>query len=413
MRSNLLSELMTMHTYCRPAGSVAEQAFIARYVACLPDAYRDLHGNYHVEVGKNPTVVFSCHTDTVHWTSGHQRVSLSTDGILSVITLQKHADRRHSQWTGNLRHGGQVIPFRRPDCLGADDTVGVFLCRQMVLAGVPGHYIFHYGEEKGCLGSRDLAKHSPDLLKGVTQAIAFDRAGVTDVITHQMGLRCCSDDYALELAIALGGDYLPCDRGVYTDTNEYTDLVPECTNLSVGYAHQHSERETVDITHVDRLLRRLLMIDWASLPIVRDPQAWSDDGYEWGSWRESSDVATGSVTVLDSSDPCAYLDSWECLICSRMNRSYLDVCLTCGEDREESDSQRAFLVRMQARQLASGCQCKYAVYGGHDADCPLSLCPRSYDATVCGCTPITQHGVTYHSKDCPEYVPCVDNRLMD
>lgn len=404
MNSALLSELVTMHTYCRPMGSATEHAFIARYVATLPGAQRDIHGNYHVIIGDAPTVVFSCHTDTVHYADGFQRVSLSTSGLLSVITLQKHVDRRLT-----------FAPFRRPDCLGADDTVGVFLCRQMVLHGIAGHYIFHYGEERGCIGSSALAKDTPELLDGRSIAIAFDRGGNGDVITHQMGQRCCSDDFALDLAIALGGEYCPCDRGVYTDTNEYTALVPECTNISVGYDHQHSERETLDTNHVGILLDRLLAIDWFSLPVVRDPDAWGDSDRWW-----PSDVATGSVTLAKVSsltdkldyDAHSYLDSWECLICSRMNRSYLETCTTCGEDKAESDTQRAFFNRAQSVQ---GCGCAYSRFGGHDSDCPLSLCADKVPSIPCGCTPIICRGVVCHAAECPlSLCPrAIDHKLQD
>lgn len=378
MRSQLLSELMQMHTYCRPAGSKTETSFVERFVATLPNATIDPHGNYHVILGDDPRVVFSCHTDTVHWSGGSQRVSLSTEGILSVITLQKHFDRRLTLPPDLLArvHGSKLLfDHRRPDCLGADDTVGVFLCRQMILAGIAGHYIFHYGEERGCIGSSALAKHSPDLLAGRTIAIAFDRGGNGDVITHQMGMRCCSDDFALELSIALGGAYVPCDRGVYTDTNEYTDLVPECTNISVGYDHQHSERETLDINHVDMLLARLLTIDWSTLPIVRDPEV-VEDLYSWHdtargsvSYKLSSSTMQDYTLPVATGDASGYLDSWECLICSRMNRSHIETCTTCGEDRAESDAQRAFFHR--ANNAVCGCQ--YSRYGGHDVDCPLSL----------------------------------------
>src|SRR3546814_793550 len=65
--------------------------------------------------------------------------------------------------------------------------------------------------------------------------------------------------FATNLASALnrqnsGFRYAPDDTGVYTDTNEYAGIVPECTNLSVGYQRQHGPRETLDVVHCEQLL---------------------------------------------------------------------------------------------------------------------------------------------------------------
>jgi hypothetical protein len=47
---------------------------------------------------------------------------------------------------------------RKPECLGADCAAGVALMVSMIHARVPGYYVFHDGEEQGCLGSRFLAR---------------------------------------------------------------------------------------------------------------------------------------------------------------------------------------------------------------------------------------------------------------
>ena len=260
MRSNasLVGELAEMHTYCRPHGTPGDQIFRRRYILPLldldyvDDGFTDSFGNIHVFIG-SPRVVWSCHTDTVHSHSGRQRVSLSHKGILSVTKRDK----------------------KRVSCLGADDTVGVFLCRQLILAGVEGHYIFHYGEERGCIGSSSLASKDPALLLGAEIAIAFDRAGTRDVITHQCSMRTASNAFAQSLSDQLnrvtGLEFRGDDGGVFTDTNEYRDLIPECTNVSVGYYRAHSPHENVDTSHVLRLLSALLQLDQSALVVARDP----------------------------------------------------------------------------------------------------------------------------------------------
>jgi hypothetical protein len=63
----------------------------------------------------------------------------------------------------------------------------------------------------------------------------------------------------------------PDSTGSYTDSNEYSYKVKECTNLSVGYYSQHSRAETQDLFYANNLLNALLTADWDSLVFARDP----------------------------------------------------------------------------------------------------------------------------------------------
>src|SRR3546814_16306749 len=82
--------------------------------------------------------------------------------------------------------------------LGADDGAGLWIMLGMIAAACPGLYLFHRGEEQGCLGSRWIERHTPELLANIDAAIAFDRAGLGDVITHQSYGRTCSAAFRSE-----------------------------------------------------------------------------------------------------------------------------------------------------------------------------------------------------------------------
>ncbi len=201
-----LDDLYSMLNYMRPAGSKAELEFIERFIVPL-GAKPDYAGNYILEVkekdGSKSPVLWSSHTDTVHSQSGRQKLFLTDNGILSS-------------------NGGS--------CLGADDGAGIWLMTRMIKANVPGLYIFHRQEEIGGHGSRAIAKLStdirkkqalldttenpeakeviqsfldtnPDPLEGIRFAIAFDRKGISSVITFQWTGRCCSDAFADSLAL--------------------------------------------------------------------------------------------------------------------------------------------------------------------------------------------------------------------
>lgn len=259
--------ILDMFRYMRPAGTATEQVFVDKFLTPL-GFERDKYRNLVLIIGDRPRVLFSSHMDTVHRSEGLQTLSYQ-DGVLE---LSKAAKRRGS------------------NCLGADDTAGIWLMTEMIKAGVEGVYVIHHAEESGCIGSTDLAKGNPAFFEGIDYAVAFDRAYDDDVITHQMGRRTCSDGFAKALAKSLGGKYKPSDGGAYTDTNEYAQLVSECTNVSVGYVGQHTSNERQDVHFLIELRDKLLTVHWAELPVQRDPSAWddADDGYFWGRNRRSS-----------------------------------------------------------------------------------------------------------------------------
>jgi hypothetical protein len=167
--------------------------------------------------------------------------------------------------------------------LGAD----IWILYNMIKAGVSGSYLFTVDEECGGVWAKAVAAHHRKRLKRFGRAIAFDRMGTTSVITHQRYGRCCSDQFAIALSAALTegmawSDYLPeCiyqpdDGGVYTDTAEFTNLIPECTNISVGYANVHTGKEDLDVGYLKGLLATCLLVVWNKLPIGKDPATVED-----------------------------------------------------------------------------------------------------------------------------------------
>lgn len=200
-------------------------------------------GNFAVSVGTSDTL-FTCHTDTVHRVGG---VNLFTekDGFL-------------------LADGAP---------LGADDGAGIAILFHMLKHKVAGTYLFCRAEEVGGHGSQYIADTNPLWLKKFKRAIAFDRKGTSDVITHQ-GSRCASDSFGMALSLALseahnGLLYAPSAYGVFTDTANFTHLIPECTNVSVGYYNEHSNNEKLDLHHLQKLADAVIKVDWEALPTER------------------------------------------------------------------------------------------------------------------------------------------------
>ena len=237
---------------------VAEEIILPR----LPtlEMYSDSTGKpmaYVYEVGKGSKTLFVAHLDTVH------RDELTPNPLV---------------YDGNKN----MVYKTDGTPLGADCGAGVWLLIKMAEAGVPGTYLWTTGEEAGGVGASWLALNATEFLGGFDRAISFDRKGTTSVITHQgWGGRCCSDEFALCLAGELTTilhQFIPDSGGVYTDTAEFTTLIPECTNISIGYLNEHTGNETLDVGFLKSLLKTCIGVQWEDLPTKRDPsviELWS------------------------------------------------------------------------------------------------------------------------------------------
>ena len=220
----------------------------------------DANGNYVVRIpGPGDRVLWASHCDTA-------------DSEPKLVNMKWHNE--------TLKTDGKSI-------LGADDKVGCTIMAMMIRAGCPGTYVFFQGEEVGCLGSSEFAKEVS--LLDYDACISLDRRGYDSVITRQRGSRCCSDDWAAQLGSlirdeSMGAiDMRPDPTGVFTDSAEFTDLIPECTNLSVGYFAQHSHAEKADVSFAYMLCCALIRITAPNkIPLpIRDIINSTDD-YEYG-----------------------------------------------------------------------------------------------------------------------------------
>lgn len=244
-------------TWKRPYDSDVEKMFVDYYLTDGEFEFAKFGPMENIVIVTDPKskTLFSCHTDTVHFKGGMQEVKYdATD---------------------------EVFFKDDTECLGADDGTGVWLMIHMIRAKVPGTYVFHRGEERGGIGSRWIRDNMAVWLKQFDRAIAFDRRGETEVITHQGGVECCSKDFGQALCDALGTGWRPSPNGTFTDTKVYIGVIPECVNVAVGYDRQHSSSEEQSAWFADYLLDRVQEIQWESLPTKREPkEAYSAPAYQ-------------------------------------------------------------------------------------------------------------------------------------
>ena len=261
-----LADLAYILSKPRPACSERENTFVEHWliprIAALaaqhPDRYhtpqRDHADNIWLRSQTPTTTLITCHTDTVHHNDDDTQHIICANGRIQL------ADHSPS------------------NCLGADDGAGIAIALAMIEAGKPYDFVFYREEEIGSIGSSTSARDNPEHYRPYQRAIAFDRRGTDDIITHQRWGETASTEFALALADMLNAahpafDYAPCE-GVFTDTANLAHLIPECTNISVGYRWEHSPDETLDLTHWQNLRAALTSADcdFNRLPSYRDPR---------------------------------------------------------------------------------------------------------------------------------------------
>jgi hypothetical protein len=232
----------------------------------------DEHGNLFIQIGESD-VMFASHLDT------------ATSALSEV---------NHVFEDNIIKTDGKSI-------LGADDKAGVTVMLYMIENKVPGLYYFFLGEEVGCVGSKKLAAvHKENKIESINKVVSFDRRGTNSVITYQSSRRCCSDAFGDALAAEFNRvestfKYEKDDTGVLTDSVQFINIYPECTNISVGYYSEHTFNERQDIEHLEKLAKACVKVDWGNLPVERDPSITeykSYGGYSrgyYGGWDDYND----------------------------------------------------------------------------------------------------------------------------
>jgi hypothetical protein len=226
----------------------------------------------YISVG-NSSTMFTCHLDTVE---------TSRSGLVKLLNFDPIA-----------KH----IFVKDSGVLGADDGAGVALLCHMIEQQVAGHYFFFASEEIGGIGSSYLAENFDTLFPTLelSRAIAFDRKGTSDVIVSQFCGECCSDSFALALCKELGTEYKPA-QGSFTDTANFIDFIPECTNVSVGYYNEHSKNEYLDLTYLQSLAKKVCEIDWEKLPTSRVCEATFDREDLYNTFLVEDEIASEYLT---------------------------------------------------------------------------------------------------------------------
>ena len=318
-------------------------------------------GNLIIQVGKS-NVMFSSHMDTVQRTARKTNDLYITEDnyvyaaypkqkrtyldnkkeAIEQFEMEKEAEEIGMDFENYVMHNGNLygsdddfdgwvktgLKYKYKDTvipsgtiLGADDKLGCYIMCRMMKEGISGLYVFHVGEEEGGVGSTHLSENRVELFKTIDYCVAFDRKGYNDVIYSQSGGQCCSNQFAsaicdeMNILLPPKEQARPSPNGSFTDSANYTHLIPECTNLPVGYFDQHTSSEYFDLEWLERYaIPAYLGIHWTDLPVKRDPQKklygsnygtyGRNYGYGrgYGSWQRDNDLSWQRDTFLESEE---------------------------------------------------------------------------------------------------------------
>ena len=227
------------------------------------DDHKNLYKVILTDARISPTTMFTAHTDTVHDTRFYR-----------FCRKYKLPWTRSKSVNHIFSKDGNFVKTDEETTLGADDKAGVAIILEMVKAGKPGVYYLFKGEEMGHIGAKKLKEfiYENRDLKNVKKCISLDRKGYDSVITHQKNIRCCSDEFAVEISRKLnsfGFWFRPDPFGMSTDSLDFIYRYPECTNISIGCFRMHTNKECQDLEFMEALTDAFLNIDWEDIRTTR------------------------------------------------------------------------------------------------------------------------------------------------
>ena len=187
-----------------------------------------------IPIGANKYPLICIHLDTINT---HKKTKLKTDDLIidgDIISLS---------------------PRARAVCLGGDDRAGVYIALQLIKAKKPFAFGFFKDEEIGCLGSSSLSSYI-NSLDNITAFIGLDRRGADEEAIY-------GHDNKELINIFESKGYIEA-VGSVTDASKLSALSNKglaCVNLSVGYYNEHTKKEILNTTAMNRTLKVLKNLD--------------------------------------------------------------------------------------------------------------------------------------------------------
>lgn len=219
----------------------------------------------------------------------------------SPLLFQAHIDTvRDESKPIKLSVGQHVVTAE--GILGADDRAGICIA-MWIAAYAKKHslqmpqFLFTNKEETGGIGMKQFLDCEPDLT-GVNLAIALDRRGASEYVYYNR--------IATEVKEYIEHFGFIEEYGTFSDIELFSERtrIPS-VNISVGYYHQHTKHEQLNIDEMRLTLRRCAFI--ISDPLEKlypvKEKKYGGRGYVWASYDDY-------VNQRDNPDETVELCEW-------------------------------------------------------------------------------------------------------
>lgn len=204
--------------------------------------YSIRNGNIYATKGKSKNFpAFVAHTDTVH----------------KIIQTGLPNNRLHvSEYNDHLF---ALTPECKQTGIGGDDKVGVYLALRMLKKLDACKVAFFYGEEIGCVGSRQA---TISFFKDCSFVLQGDRRGYGDFVTEIGGKNLSSEKFQSAVLPILEMYGFKFTSGAMTDVEALANanVGISVANVSCGYYNPHTSSEVVKISDVASVERMFIDI---------------------------------------------------------------------------------------------------------------------------------------------------------
>lgn len=225
------------------------------------------------------------------------------------VLLVAHCDTVFHETLKDIYYNKRLNVLWSPQGLGADDRAGVWAIVEIIRTGQRPFVLFTNGEESGGWGAKMAARSLP--APPVNYIIELDRRGTRDAVFYE----CANEEF---IAHITGRGYWSKAQGTFTDISI---LCPEwklCgVNLSIGYEHEHSRREILNIA---TLLRNISQ--------VKDLIQENTPSFAWKGCNQAR------LCEINHNENSGH-EKYYCALCDTCFETYPDdgiVCPNCGND---------------------------------------------------------------------------------
>lgn len=204
---------------------------------------------------------------------------LAQDGFLYAkgelpVLLIAHLDTVHKDTPCVFINSNGILSS--PQGIGGDDRCGVYIILE-IIKELKCSVLFTEDEEIGCVGATKFASSNVAKNIDVNYIIEFDRRGKNDAVFYD----CDNPEFT---EFITGNSFFKTSYGSFSDISIIApELGLAAVNLSSGYYDEHTVKETINLSQVNRIIKeakKLIQIPAEKFEYIESQDAWNGRYYD-------------------------------------------------------------------------------------------------------------------------------------